>query len=52
MGTQITVKRFTGAIDAEVRGIDLNHALDERTLAIIHQAFLDHSMLVFPRALS
>jgi taurine dioxygenase len=47
MGTQITVKRLTGAIGADVRGVDLNHSLDERAFAAIHQAFLDHCMLVF-----
>jgi len=47
MEPQITVKRLTGAIGAEVRGMDLNHSLDERTFAAIHQAFLDHCMLVF-----
>jgi taurine dioxygenase len=47
MGTQITVKRLTGAIEAEVRGMDLNHSLDDSTFTAIHRAFLDHCMLVF-----
>ena len=47
MGTQITVKRLTGAIGAEVRGVNLNHPLDESAFATIHHAFLDHCMLVF-----
>jgi taurine dioxygenase len=47
MGTQITVRRVTGAIGAEVRGVNLNHSLDESTFTTIHQAFLDHCMLVF-----
>jgi taurine dioxygenase len=47
MGTQITLKRLTGAIGAEVRGVNLNHPLDESTFATIHQAFLNHCMLVF-----
>ncbi len=47
MGTQITVKRLTGAIGAELKGVDLNHPLDDRTFGTIHQAFLDHCMLVF-----
>ena len=47
MGTQITIKRLTGAIGAEVRGVNLNHPLDESTFATIRQAFLDHCMLVF-----
>jgi taurine dioxygenase len=47
MGTQITVKRLTGAIGAEVKGVTLSHLLDEETFARIKQAFLDHCMLVF-----
>ena len=47
MGTQTTVKRLTGSIGAEVQGVKLNHPLDEETFAAIHQAFLDHCMLVF-----
>jgi len=47
MGTQLTIKRLTGAIGAEVRGVNLNHPLDETAFATIHQAFLDHCMLVF-----
>src|ERR1700730_9198321 len=47
MGTQITIKRLTGAIGAEVRGVNLNHPLDESTFATIHQVFLHHCMLVF-----
>jgi taurine dioxygenase len=47
MGTQITVKRLTGAIGADVRGVNLNRSLDPSTFAVIHRAFLDHCMLVF-----
>ena len=47
MGTQIAIKRLTGAIGAEVRGVTLTHPLDESTFATIHHAFLDHCMLVF-----
>jgi len=36
MGTQIIIKRLTGAIGAEVRGVNLNHPLDESTFAAIH----------------
>jgi taurine dioxygenase len=48
METQITIKRLTGAIGAEVKGVNLNHHLDDRIFATIqNQAFLDHYMLVF-----
>jgi alpha-ketoglutarate-dependent taurine dioxygenase len=35
MQTQITVKRLTGAIGAEVKGVDLNRPLDDGTFATI-----------------
>jgi alpha-ketoglutarate-dependent taurine dioxygenase len=47
MATQLTVRRLTGSIGAEVRGVSLNCPLDGETFAAIHQAFLDHCMLVF-----
>lgn len=47
MGARVTVKRLTGSIGAEVNGVILNESLDDATFAAIHQAFLDHNMLVF-----
>jgi taurine dioxygenase len=47
MEKQITVKRLTGAIGAELKGVDLNRPLDDGTFGTIHRAFLDHCMLVF-----
>jgi taurine dioxygenase len=47
MGTQLGIKRLTGAIGAEVSGINLNVPLDEITFEEIHQAFLEHCLLVF-----
>jgi taurine dioxygenase len=47
METQISIKRLTGAIGAEVKGVNLNHTLGDKTFETIHQAFLDHCMLVF-----
>jgi len=47
MGTQIAIKRLTGAIGAEVKGVNLNQPLDEPTFAILHQAHLEHCILVF-----
>lgn len=47
MDSRITVKRLSGAIGAEVQGVNLNQPLDDATFAAIQQAFLDHCMLVF-----
>jgi taurine dioxygenase len=47
MGMEITVKRLTGSIGAEVRGVSLDRPLDDVTFAMIHKALLDHCMLVF-----
>jgi taurine dioxygenase len=47
MEKQINIKRLAGAIGADVKGVDLKQSLDNRTFATIHQAFLDHCMLVF-----
>jgi taurine dioxygenase len=47
MEIQNTIKRLTGAIGAELKGINLNQPLDDEAFATIHQAFLDHCMLVF-----
>lgn len=47
MGTQLGIRRLTGAIGAEVSGITLNSPLDETTFAEVHHAFLEHCLLVF-----
>jgi taurine dioxygenase len=47
MGTQFGLRRLTGAIGAEVSGINLNSPLDETTVEEVHQAFLEHCVLVF-----
>lgn len=44
MKTPIGIKRLTGSIGAEVKGVDLKHPLDDATFATIRQAFLDHCM--------
>lgn len=38
---------MTGALGAELRGVDLSARLPERTLDEIHQALLDHQVIVF-----
>jgi alpha-ketoglutarate-dependent taurine dioxygenase len=43
MGMQITVKRLTGSIGADVKGFDLNQPFDDVIFAAIRQAFLDHA---------
>lgn len=40
MDKQIAIRRLTGAIGAEVNGVNLKQPLDEKTFATIHQAFL------------
>ena len=47
MEIPISIKRLTGSIGAEIKGVDLKHSLDDSTFATIRQAFLDHCMLVF-----
>jgi taurine dioxygenase len=43
----IEVNPLAGALGAEVSGIDLGQPLREAVLDEIHQAFLDHSVIVF-----
>lgn len=45
--SSITVKRLTGAIGAEMHGVNLQEPIDEATFSAVHRALLDHSMLVF-----
>jgi len=43
----LEVKPLTGAMGAEIRGVDLSQELDERTFAAVHQALLDHGAIFF-----
>ncbi|MDX1433689.1 MAG: TauD/TfdA family dioxygenase [Gammaproteobacteria bacterium] len=43
----IEINRLEPALGAEVSGVDLSGELDDETFADIHQAFVDHSVLVF-----
>lgn len=45
--TQLEVTRLTGALGAEVRGVDLG-SLDDDTFGAIHELLLEHLVLFFP----
>src|ERR1700719_3550022 len=45
--TKLEVVPLTRHIGAEIRGIDLRDTLDAETIRAIHQAWLDHLVLVF-----
>jgi alpha-ketoglutarate-dependent taurine dioxygenase len=44
---RLNVVRLTPHIGAEVRDIDLRKTLDASTIEAIHQAWLDHAVVVF-----
>ena len=44
--TSMSIRPLTGALGAEVHGVDLAH-LDDAQFAQIHAAFLEHSALMF-----
>ena len=44
----IDVQPTGAAVGARITGIDLSHDIDAKAFDIIHQAWLDHQMLVFP----
>ncbi len=46
--TRLDVLQLTQHIGAEIRGIDLHEKPDEETIAAIHQAWLDHLVIIFP----
>ena len=41
----ITVKPISGALGAEIEGVDLSKELSNETFDDIHQAFLDHVVI-------
>ena len=45
--TRLEVVPLTKHIGAEIRGVDLRDTLDAQTIRAIHQAWLDHIVLVF-----
>jgi taurine dioxygenase len=44
---QIEIKRVSGALGAEIRGIDLAGQLDNSAMATVRQAFVDHGVVFF-----
>ena len=44
----ITVTPISGALGAEIGGIDLSTALSDRMVAEVHEAMLKYHVLVFP----
>ena len=43
----ITITPITPILGAEVHGVHLSEGVDDETFAILHEAFLDHGVLVF-----
>ena len=45
--TKITVSPISGALGAEISGVDLSRPLDDATFTEIRKAFLDHCVIFF-----
>ena len=43
----VTVHPVSPAIGAEIRGVDISKPIDAESFAVIHKAWLDHSVLLF-----
>lgn len=43
----ITVRRISGALGAEVEGVDLSRGLDDETVGEVRRALLDHQVIFF-----
>ena len=46
-GEQVTVSPISGALGAEIGGVDLSQPLDNKTFSDIYQAFHDHLVIFF-----
>ena len=46
MATQITIHPMSGNLGAEIEGVDLSQPMDEGLFERVHQAFLDHAVIV------
>jgi len=44
----VSVRPLSPVLGAEVTGIDLNGGIDAATFSVLHHAFLEHLVLVFP----
>ncbi len=42
------VEQTGAATGARITGVDISQELDADTIAVIHQAWMDHQVLVFP----
>jgi taurine dioxygenase len=47
MGSDLEVRPISGALGAEVHGVDFGRELDEATVAGIRRALLDHGVIFF-----
>lgn len=47
MTTDITIRRISGSIGAEIGGVDLSQPLSADTVARLRKVFLDHSVIFF-----
>jgi len=45
---QLDIAPLSGTIGAEIRNVDLHHALDADTLGAVRQALLDYKVIFFP----
>ena len=43
----LTIRRLAGALGAEIGGVDLSEPLDDRTIAAIRQALVEHQVVFF-----
>jgi taurine dioxygenase len=46
--TRVEVQPLSSAVGAAVTGVDLHSPLSDEDFAVVHQALLDHCILVFP----
>jgi taurine dioxygenase len=47
-GMMIEIQPLSRALAASVNGVDLNEPIDDKNFDLLHQAFLEHLVLIFP----